>query len=590
MYVRRFLPRRGDYDAGSLRPDLLAGITVAVVALPLALGFGVTSGAGAAAGLYTAIVAGTLAAVFGGSSFQVSGPTGAMTVVLLPLVADHGVAALAPVAALAGLFLVLLGVAGVGRAVRYIPFPVITGFTAGIAVIILLQQVPGLLGVERPEGEQILAVTWHALGDAAGGVAWTAPALGALTIATMVLWDRLDRLRALPPSMAALLVATGVSLLPAFDGTARVSAIPAGLPAPRVPGLGGLPLTELTRAALVVALLAALESLLSAVVADGMTIGERHDPDRELVGQGLANVGSALVGGIPATAALARTAVNVRSGARTRLAAITHSAVLAAIVLALAPLVTRVPLAALAGILAVVAVRMVEVGEMREIMRSTRSDAATLVLTLGVTVAFDLILAIEVGLIVAGALFVVRMSRLLSVDLASLDATDPAPHHEGAAAVEAERRVREQDLVVFRIAGPIFFGAADRFFEELLRVDHGVRGVVLRMRDVPVMDATGAAAMRTLVDRLVRRRILVFVSGLQDQPRQVLERTGILHEITRDGHHLFEGTDDAIAHALGHLAGRDHEAPSRAYAAPACLAAPFSDTTFEEPPGDMVTP
>lgn len=561
--LRRFLPSRADYDAGSVRADLLAGITVAVVALPLALGFGVTSGAGAAAGLYTAIVAGTLAAVFGGSSFQVSGPTGAMTVVLLPLVAEHGVAALAPVAALAGLLLVVLGVAGVGRAVRYIPYPVITGFTAGIAVIILLQQVPGVLGVERPEGEQILVVTWRALQDAAGGVAWTAPTLGALTVAVMVLWGRLERLRALPPSMAALLAATGASLLPAFDGVARVSAIPSGLPTPRMPDLAGVPLTELTRAALVIAILAALESLLSAVVADGMTIGERHDPDRELVGQGLANLGSALVGGIPATAALARTAVNVRSGARTRLAAATHGVVLAAIVLALAPLVTRVPLAALAGILVVVAARMVEVGEMREILRATRSDAATLLLTLGVTVAFDLILAIEVGLIVAGALFVARMSKLLSVDLAALDG-ELAPRHEAAEAVEAERQVRDQDLVVFRIAGPIFFGAADRFFEELLRVDHGVRGVVLRMRGVPVMDATGAAAMRTLVDRLARRRILVVLSGLQPQPRQVLERTGILQEITRDGHHLFERTDDAISHALGHLAGDDHTAPTMA--------------------------
>jgi len=559
--LRRFLPGPADYDRRSARADLLAGITVAVVALPLALGFGVTSGAGAAAGLYTAIVAGTLAAVFGGSSFQVSGPTGAMTVVLLPLVAEYGVGALAPVAALAGLFLVLLGLAGVGRAVRYIPSPVITGFTAGIAVIILLQQVPAILGVERPEGEQILVVTWRALQDAAAGISWTAPALGALTIATMVLWGRLDRLRALPPSMAALLVTTAVSLTPLFDGAARVSAIPSGLPTPRMPELGGLELTELTRAALVIALLAALESLLSAVVADGMTIGERHDPDRELLGQGLANIGSALVGGIPATAALARTAVNVRSGARTRLAAATHGVVLAATVLALAPLVTRVPLAALGGILVVVAARMVEVGEMREILRSTRSDAATLVLTLGVTIAFDLILAIEVGMVVACGLFVARMSRLLSVDLASLDG-DGAPRHEDAAAVEAERRVRDQDLVVFRIAGPIFFGAADRFFEELLRVDHGVRGVVLRMRGVPVMDATGAAAMRTLVDRLARRRILVVVSGLQDQPRQVLQRTGILQEITRDGHHLFERTDDAIAHALVHLAGGDHTAPA----------------------------
>ncbi len=562
LELRRFLPRASDYDRRSVRTDLLAGITVAVVALPLALGFGVTSGAGAAAGLYTAIVAGTLAAVFGGSNFQVSGPTGAMTVVLLPLVAKHGVGALTAVGLLAGLFLVVLGLARVGRAVRYIPWSVITGFTAGIAVIILLQQVPALLGVERPEGEQIVVVTGRALQDAAGGMSWMAPALGALTIATMVAWGRVGRFRAVPASMAALLVTTGVSLTPLFDGAARVRAIPSGLPGPRMPELAGLDLTELVRAALVIAVLAALESLLSAVVADGMTIGERHDPDRELFGQGLANIGSALVGGIPATAALARTAVNVRSGARTRAAAATHGIVLAAIVLALAPLVTKVPLAALAGILAVVAARMVEVTEMREILRSTRSDAATMLLTLGVTVAFDLILAIEVGMVVAGALFVTRMSRLLSVDLASLEGDD-APHHEDAAAVDAERRVRDQDLVVFRIAGPIFFGAADRFFEELLRVDHGVRGVVLRMRGVPVMDATGASALRTLVDRLARRHILVLVSGLQDQPRQVLERTGILQEITRDGDHLFDRTDDAIAHALDHLAdGDDHTAPA----------------------------
>ena len=564
--LARFLPRRADYDLSGFRADLLAGITVAVVALPLALGFGVTSGAGAAAGVYTAIVAGTLAAVFGGSNFQVSGPTGAMTVVLLPLVAEYGVAALAPVGVLAGVLLVLLGLAGVGRAVRYIPYPVITGFTVGIAVIILLQQVPALLGVERPEGEQILVVTWRALQDAAHGISWTAPVLGALTIATMVAWGRVGRLHVLPPSMAALLVTTGVSLASPFDGVARVSAIPGGLPTPQMPELAGLQVTELVRAALVVAVLAALESLLSAVVADGMTIGERHDPDRELFGQGLANIGSALVGGIPATAALARTAVNVRSGARTRVAATSHGIVLAAIVLALSPLVTRIPLAALAGILAVVAARMVEVDEMREILRSTHADAATMLLTLCVTVAFDLILAIEVGMVVAGALFVTRMSKLLSVDLASLDGDD-RPRREDAAAIAAEQRVRAEDLVVFRIAGPIFFGAADRFFEELLRVDHGVRGVVLRMRGVPVMDATGAAAMRTLVDRLARRHILVLVSGLQDQPRQVLERTGILRQITRDGHHLFDRTDDAIAHALDHLANGDHTAPTAAPAA-----------------------
>ena len=560
--LSRFVPRAADYDRSALRADLLAGVTVAVVALPLALGFGVTSGAGAAAGLITAIVAGVLAAVFGGSNFQISGPTGAMTVVLLPLVGRHGVAALAPVGILAGLLLVVLGVLRVGRFVRFIPHPVVTGFTVGIAVIIFLQQVPNALGVPGAEGEQVLLVTWRVLASAGAHLRWATPALAGLTALVMVAWGRVAPLRGVPPSMAALVLATAVSLTPAFTGVARVGTIPTGLPALQAPTVAGLELTELVRAAFVIALLAALESLLSAVVADGMTVSERHDPDRELFGQGLANIGSAVVGGIPATAALARTAVNVRSGARTRLAAIVHGLVLALVVLALAPLVTHIPLAALAGILMVVAANMVEAHELREILRSTKSDAATMLLTFGITVAFDLILAIEVGVIVAGGLFVARMARLFQVDPTRLAGADE-PVHEDAAAVEAERRVRADDLVVFRIDGPIFFGAADRFFEELLRVDRDIRAVVLRMRDVPVMDVTGATALRSLVDRLARRDILVLVSRLQAQPRQVLERTGILAQITRHGDHLFASTDEAIAHAREHLRNGAHTEPAR---------------------------
>ncbi len=555
--VTRLLPRASDYDRAGFGADLLAGLTVAVVALPLALGFGVTSGAGAAAGLYTAIVAGVLAAVFGGSNFQISGPTGAMTVVLLPLVAEHGVAALAPVGILAGVILIALGAAGVGRHVRYIPYPVITGFTIGIAVIIFLQQLPGLLGVPKADGEQILAVTWRVLVEAGHGIPWTGPAIGLLTIVVMVAWQHIERLRAIPASMAALLIGTVVSLGSPFAEVARVTAIPAGLPTPHLPQLGVLGGSELVRAAVVIALLAALESLLSAVVADGMTVGQRHDPDRELFGQGLANIGAAFVGGIPATAALARTAVNVRSGARTRLAGIVHGVALAAIVLSLAPLATRIPLAALAGILMVVAARMVEVDEFREILRSTKSDAATMLLTLSVTVLFDLILAIEVGMIVAGALFVSRMAGLLEVDTTSLlGAHENEPGSQQT--MREERQVRADDIVVFRIEGPLFFGAADRFFEELLRVDHGIRAVVLRMGGVPVMDVTGATALRTLVDRLARRHVLVVISGLKPQPQGVLERTGILERITRSGDHLFAGTEEAIAHARHHLALDDH--------------------------------
>ncbi len=540
----------------------MAGITVAVVALPLALGFGITSGAGAAAGLTTAMAAGILAAVFGGSNLQVSGPTGAMTVVLLPLVSQYGVAALAPVGILAGLFLLVFAFARIGRFIRYIPYPVITGFTSGIAVIIFIQQLPGFLGAPKGDGEQVVVVSWQTLRAFASAPGLTTPALGLLTVAVMVGWGRSERLRTFPASMAALLAATGLSFLPVFATVARIPAIPTGLPLPSLPSLAGLEATDLVRAALVIAVLAALESLLSAVVADGMTIEERHDPDRELFGQGIANLGSAVIGGIPATAALARTAVNVRSGARTRLAAIIHGLILAAVMIALAPLASRIPLVALAAILMVVAARMVEVAEIREILRATKSDAATMLLTLAVTIAFDLILAIEVGLVVAGALFVTRMSRLLQVDPTSLSG-EQTPLHGDRPGGDAEREIRQEDLIVYRIEGPIFFGAADRFFEELLRVDRHIRIVILRLRRVPVMDVTGAAALRTLVERLTRRGIVVMMSGVQDQPRSVLERTGILAAVTRDSDHLFDDTQQAIAHARSHLANQDHTHPSR---------------------------
>jgi sulfate permease, SulP family len=433
---RSLLPQPSDFNRQTVGADVFAGVTVAIVALPLALGFGITSGAGATAGLHTAIVAGIVAAIFGGSSFQISGPTGAMTVVLLPLVASYGVGALAPVGVMAGIILLVLAVTRVGRLIRLIPYPVVTGFTAGIAIIIFLQQIPALLGVRQPVGHHVVSMTLATLREARGTWQPTTVGVGLATIVIMVLWGRSRRLRRIPASMAALLITTVGSLAPGLGDMPRVGEIPTGLPSTVLPRFTALPVTDLARAALIVAVLAALESLLSAVVADGMTVGERHDPDRELFGQGLANVASALVGGIPATAALARTAVNVRSGARTRLAAIVHGLTLAAIVIMAAPLAAHIPLATLAGILTAVAARMVERVELREITRATRSDAATMLLTLTVTVAFDLILAIEIGLILAGLLFVVRMARHFDVDTTTI--TGPVePAHEPASAMPA---------------------------------------------------------------------------------------------------------------------------------------------------------
>ena len=555
--VARFFPRRTDYNVRYFKEDLLAGLTVAVVALPLALAFGVSSGAGAAAGLYTAIVAGVLAAAFGGSNLQVSGPTGAMTVVLLPIVARYGSGALLFVGALAGLILIAFAFSGIGRYVNYIPWPVVAGFTSGIAFIIFLQQLPGVLGVDvGSHGESIVPLAARAVRRFAEAPAVAPLILGVLTVALMLLWSRVTALRAIPASMAALVCVTLLSLLPVFSAVPRIGAIPVGLPLPALPQIPAADMGELLRAALAVAVLAALESLLSAMVADGMTTGGRSDPNRELFGQGIANLGAALFGGVPATAALARTAVNVRSGARTRMAAMIHGFTLLVIVLFLGSLAGAVPLAVLGGILMVVAVRMVEPHAVRLIIRASKADGFVLLLTFGVTIAFDLIMAIEIGLMAAGILFIVRMSSLFSVDAAVPEALKAGP-----AAVDRDERLPRQ-VVAYRVDGPVFFGAANRFLDQLTKTSDDIRFVILRMRRVPLMDVTGASALEALTRYLSRRNIVLLIAGLQPQPERLLQKSGLLTKISDAGHRLFPSTEEAITYARRELAKDDPAAPA----------------------------
>ena len=548
MYgLRSFLPQRQDYNLRKWRQDLLAGLTVAVVALPLALAFGVTSGAGAVAGLVTAVVAGILAAVFGGSNFQVSGPTGAMTVVLLPIVSTYGVQALPILGLLAGVILIVLGFIGVGRYINYIPWPVISGFTNGIGIIIALQQLPNLFGVESVAHENILVASWQATQDFLAQPQWQAPLLALLAVAVMVVWNSRKRLKVVPAGIVTLVVITLLSLLPVFEAVPRIGMIPQTLPEITLPSIG-IDLTVLVRSAIAVAVLAALESLLSAVVADSMTVGARHNPNRELFGQGVANIGASLVGGIPATAALARTAVNVRSGARTRLAAISHGLILFAIAWFGAPLAAQIPLAALAGILLVVAFRMIERHAMRLILRSTRSDAIVLFLTMIVTVLFDLILAIEVGLAAAGVLFIIRVSRSLHIDIdKEYVAGEELPSGTATEEPVPDDLLLRDEFVAYRIDGPLFFGAANRFFERLLKVDPGIKVVLLRLGRVPVMDATGASALDELLDHLDRRNVTVLLADLQAQPEALLERMHVLERLNRSQQQVFATTAAAIA-------------------------------------------
>ncbi|MFI7612112.1 SulP family inorganic anion transporter [Nonomuraea terrae] len=542
--LRAVLPARDDLAAMGRRPrrDLLAGLTVAIVALPLALGFGISSGLGAEAGLATAVVAGALAAVFGGSGLQVSGPTGAMTVVLVPIVHEHGASGVLTVGLLAGVMLVGLALARAGRYMALVPAPVVEGFTLGIACVIGLQQIPAALGVPTPEGDQVVAVAWQAVLDFLAEPQWQAVAIAAGVAVLMLAGGRWRP--TVPFSLIAVVAATLTAELARLDA-ARIGRLPAGLPAPSLAFLDVSALGSLLAPAVAVAALAALESLLSAAVADGMSVSHRHDPDRELFGQGLANLAAPLFGGVPATGAIARTAVNVRSGAQSRLAALAHAAILTVIVFTAAGLVARIPLAALAGVLLATAIRMVEVGSVKAMVRSTRGDAVVLVLTAVATLALDLVQAVILGLIAAGALALRAIARNVRLDTVPLRPDLPQDH------TEAEHELLAEHIVAYRLDGPLFFAAAHRFLLELSEVAH-VAVVILRMSRVTTIDASGALVLGDAIDRLQRRGITVYVSGIRDGHHQPLRALGVIARLDAAGQ-VFATTPEAIAAARERL-------------------------------------
>ncbi|GGJ52549.1 SulP family inorganic anion transporter [Deinococcus roseus] len=531
------------YTPTHLQQDLLAGLTVAVVALPLALAFGVTSGAGAAAGLFTAIIAGLLASLFGGSRYQITGPTGAMTVVLIPVIAQYGLEKVFVVGLLAGAMVTLMGILKLGRVVHLIPWPVITGFTNGIAIIIFLQQLPNFLGLPPSHSESnILLTSTHLIQAYLQHPNFLPPLTALVTMAIMLFWPRITK--KIPGSIIALVLVTSTSVLQ-HHTLPRIGEIPHGLPTPHLPSLPFQDLGTLFSAALAIAVLSALESLLSAVVADGMTLKDRHDPDRELIGQGIANLVTPIFGGIPSTGAIARTAVGVKSGAHTRLTGIFHALFLLLIVLLLGHYAASIPLAVLAGILMVTAYRMLEFEAIKTLLKSTRSDLSTMLITTLVTVMFDLILAIEVGLLIAGVLFIQRMIQ--SHTFESIDLTENTPLD-----LEHDPHLLKRRVLAYRVEGPLFFGVAGRFLENLTSLS-SIDVVILRMRRVKTLDASAAHALEAILHELHGRGITLMFSGLQNQPRILLVNMGLYDVLTRHGHHDFTSTDQAITHAWTHV-------------------------------------
>ncbi|MEP9390937.1 SulP family inorganic anion transporter [Gordonia sp. VNQ95] len=536
--VRRLLPGRSDYAGlrSSWKLDIVSGVTVGVVALPLALAFGISSGVGAAAGLITAVVAGLVAAIFGGSHVQVSGPTGAMAVILAPIVAQHGLASIAMVTVLAGLIVLIAGAVGLGRAVTFIPWPVIEGFTLGIAVIIFLQQVPAAFATSPPKGERTLPAAWTVIVHADWAAAGRTLGVVAAVAVLMVALPRIHR--AIPESLTAIVVVTLVVRFAHID-VATIGELPSHLPAPTLPHVDAGALQSLFGAALAIATLAAIESLLSARVAATMSPTGPYDPDRELTGQGLASVASGLFGGMPATGAIARTAVNVRSGARTRVSAIVHSLFLLGVVyLATGPVAT-IPLAALSGVLMVTCFRMISTSTIRKIIRSTRSDAIIFVVTALITVCFDLIEAVQIGIVVAAFFALRQIARRSSVTREEL----PGPAQPG-----------DEHIALLRLDGAMFFGAAERISST---ISEGagrskVSVVIIRMSHLGMLDATGAHTLAEIVTDLESRGITVILKGVQSEHLGLLNGVGVIDSL-RHENHLMATLDEAVAHARSHV-------------------------------------
>lgn len=521
--------------------DFWGGLTAAVVALPLALAFALASGVDAKYGLYTAIVAAVVAPLFGGSKVQITGPTGAMAVILAGIVAQYGIQKLWVAAILAGIFQILLGLTRMGRFVLYIPHPLITGFTNGIAVIIFIGQLNNAAGLPAASGNLNFFEGLYTTAVQLPGANVAALLLTA-SVVLIMLFTPVRITRRIPASLIGLAAATAVVVLLRLD-VPTIGVVPHFLPSPQVPRWSWGDLHLLIRPALALGALGSIESLLSAVVADGMLGGERHDSNKELVGQGAANIVTAFFQGIPATGAIARTAVNIRSGGRSPLSSVFHSLTLLLILFFFAELAGHIPLAALAGILMMTSIRMLEWENTQAIFRAPRADRIVLMITFGVTVVFDLILAVEIGLIAAGILFIQRMSELGMLKQ-SVEEIVPVSDRLGVMKVCPY-------LVAYQVSGPLFFGAAEKFMNEIKkRIDMKV--LILRLRRVDHIDATGAFAFRAIIDHAEKIGAKLYLSGLQPQVRFVLTQMGLMERVPP--RRIFEHSDEAILAAETRMA------------------------------------
>ncbi len=524
-----FTVLKDGYSKQNLVQDLLAGVIVGIVALPLAIAFGIASGASPEAGILTAIVAGFLISFFGGSKVQIGGPTGAFIVIVYGIIQEYGMSGLMIATFMAGAFLILMGVLHLGTIIKYIPYPIVVGFTSGIALTIFATQIKDLFGLQIESVPAGFLDKWVVYAQNVGTINWWSLLVGLCSILIILLTPKISR--RIPGSLAAIILMTlavlGLKAL-GIEGIETIGdrfSISSALPHPEVPEITWDSITRLAQPAMIIAMLGAIESLLSAAVADGV-IGDHHNSNQELVAQGIANMVSPLIGGIPATGAIARTMTNINNGGRTPVAGIAHAIVLALIYLFLMPLVQYIPMSCLAGILVVVAYNMSEWRSFRAILRNPKSDIIVLLVTFFLTVIFDLTVAIEVGVLIACLLCMKRMAETTNVSVIS-DEIDPTADTDIQG--NLEHLIVPEGAKVYEINGPYFFGIGNKF-EEMMgdtRASERARVRIIRMRKVPFIDSTGVHNLSNMCRMCSQLGVKVVLSGVNPNVMQVLEKAGV---------------------------------------------------------------
>lgn len=532
------------YSKQQFISDATAGIIVGIVALPLAIAFGIASGVTPEKGIITAIIAGFIISFFGGSKVQIGGPTGAFIIIVYGIIQQYGTTGLAIATIMAGIILVIMGLIKFGSLIKFIPYPVIVGFTSGIALLIFSTQIKDFFGLQIQQVPSEFHQKWLSYIHSFSSLNFYVTGIAILSIIIMIVWPKVTH--RIPGSLVAIIVTTLLVIffkLPVDTIGSKFGEIPSNLPSPTYYEINLSVIRNLIGPATVIALLAAIESLLSAVVADGM-IGGKHRSNMELVAQGMANIVTPIFGGIPATGAIARTATNIKNGGRTPIAGIIHSVTLLLIMIAFGSYAKLIPMATLAAILMVVAYNMSEWHSFKSLLKSPKSDVAVLLTTFFLTVIFDLTIAIEIGMVLSVLLFMKRMSEVSNVSVVTRELEDideiPDPN-------AVNKKQIPEDVEVFEINGPFFFGAAKKFRDQMLIIEKPPKVRIIRMRNVPAIDATGLQTLKDFYNDANKHKTHLILSGVHTQPLYAMTQAGILDLYGEEN--IFGNIDDALDRA-----------------------------------------